>query len=168
MVRKIKKYCITLFSVFALSAALCGSVQAATHSVYDGGNLSSTYTTYFRDILSGTSILDNYIAFRSGQYEYTMIVGNLEVQDGIVTLSESGKEYVFYTETSGYNSQYRYNVNEITDFSLEIGDYIIYSDIGDYPELIERGAKFEILACITLCVLMLCIVISRIFYYRKR
>ena len=162
MVRQIKK--IVLLCVIAVSA-ICTTAHAATHSVYEEGNLSSTYVTYFRDTISGMSFKDNYVAFRSGQYTYTMVVGDLDFNNGTFTLNENGKEYV-YSTSSGYNSRYTYEVNEISNFSLSVGDNIIYSDLGDYPQLEERGAKYEILSSVLLCVMCISVVINRIFFKR--
>ena len=149
-----------------IGAILCAPVQAATHNVYENGNLGTTYITYFKDILSGAKFNDNYIAFRSGQYEYTMIVGELEVNDGLISLVAPGKEYRFYTESTGYNSQYYYEVNDISNFSLNFDNSILYSDLGDYPQLIERGAKYEMFTALLLCVALLSIVFGR--FFRRR
>lgn len=161
MVRKVILCCVCVSLLFAF-----GVGASATHNVYENGNLSSTYTTYFRDIVSGIPFKDNYVAFRSGQYSYTMIVGDLELSNGTFTLNEAGKEYVFSTDNSNYNAQYRYNVNEISNFTLRVTDEIIYSDLGDYPQLVERGAKYEMLSAVLMCVALLGVVIGRFFRVR--
>ena len=163
MVRKISCFMVVCVLLFT---ALCGTVNAATHSVYENGSLGTTYITYFKDILSGTDFRSNYVAFRSGQYSYSMIVGELENNNGVISLVGSGKEYKFYTESSGYNSQYIYDVIELNNFSVNTGNSIIYSDVGDYPELIERGAKYETLQTILLVIVCLCFIIRSIFYKR--
>lgn len=163
MVRKI----VHVVSVLGLICAiLCAPVQAATHSIYDNGTLSSTYTTYFRDILSGVDFNDNYVAFRSGQYSYTMVVGDLDYSNNIITLNGDGFVYDFSTEGSNYNSQLRYTVSNIDDFSINCGNYILYSDVGQFPQLIERGVKYEILTFFLLFIALLCTVIRRVFYKR--
>lgn len=163
MVRKIASYVCMLGLICAM---LCAPVQAATHDVYENGNLGTTYITYFKDILSGAKFSDNYVAFRSGQYEYTLVVGELENENGVISLAGPGKEYVFTTQSSSYNSQYYYYVNDLNEFSLATGNYIIYSDTGDYPELIERGAKYEMFTALLLCVALLSIVFGR--FFRRR
>lgn len=164
MVRKIVGiFCCTL----ALITALCGTVQAATHSVYENGNLSTTYLTYFKDIVSGIGFNENYVAFRSGQYSYTLVVGDLDFNNNTFTLNGTGKEYEYSTTTSTYNSQYYYYVKDISNFSLEVDNQIIYSDLGHYPQLVERGAKYEMLSAVLLCIICLSVVIRRIFYYKR-
>lgn len=162
MVRKISALLVACALLFS---ATCATASAATHSVYDEGNISSTYVTYFRDIVSGIGFNENYVAFRSGQYSYTMVVGDLEYIDGIISLSGVGSEYVI-TTSSGYSSDFSYNVNYIDVFSVDTGDSILYSDVGDYPQLVDRGAKYEILTSILLLIICCSVVIARIFTKR--
>lgn len=163
MVRQVK----ILVVMLVLITALCGTVQASTHTVYDNGTLSTTYITYFKDILSGAKFNDNYIAFRSEQNEYTMVVGKLEYTNNTIKSTDECKHYRFYqVTTSGYNSTYYYDVTSIDEFSLDTGNYILYSDVGDYPQLIERGAKYEMLSAVLLIIIMLSVVIRRIFFKR--
>lgn len=164
MVRKITALLVALLVVIG---ANCTITQAATHTIYTEGNMNTTYITYFKDILSGVGFNDNYVAFRSGQYEYTMVVGKLEYNNGVISLSEKGKEYVF-TQTGNYNSQYTYAANEIANFSVNTNSAIIYADVGDFPQLIERGAKYEMLTTLLLSIMCISVVINRIFYKRPR
>lgn len=166
MVRQVKKICVCIVALLVLITALCGTVQAATHTVYENGSFSTTYVTYFKDILSGTELKNNYVAFRSGQYSYSLVVGELEYNNGVISLVGEGKEYKFYQESSNYNSQYYYNVSNLNNFSLNVGKSIIYSDVGDFPELIERGAKYEVISAILLGIALCSIVINRIFFKR--
>lgn len=152
---------------FALIVALGSTAHA--YDIYDNGTISSTYVTYFRDILAGSKFNDNYVAFRSGQYEYIMLVGKLEKSGNTISLVEEGKEYKFYTDSgTQYNSTYRYSVKDVSTGSVDVGNNIIYSDLGDYPELIERGDKYEALTLFVLVVVLCAVVINRIFFTRKR
>jgi len=162
MVRKIRSVLVVLL---VLICAVSTSAQASTHSIYDNGNLSTTYITYFKDILSGSSFNDNYIAFRSGQYSYSLIVGEIEYNNNSFT-SNNCKEYVF-SQTGNYNSQYTYQVKELNNFSLDTSNQIIYSDLGDYPQLVERGSKYEFLSAVVLFVALFYVIIVRIFDSRK-
>lgn len=166
MVRKVSAFVCSLVLICGLTT----SAQASTHTVYDNGTISSTYITYFKDILSGINFTDNYVAFRSAQNEYTLIVGDLIFENGNFTIEEEGKltSYRFYADSSNYSSNYRYEVKDIYIFDLSVGDNIIYSDLGQYPQLIERGAKYEQIQTLLIIITMLCIVINRIFYNRKR
>lgn len=150
-----------------IGAILCAPVQAATHEIYPSGNLGTTYITYFKDIISGVKFNDDYVAFRTDQNVYNMVVGDLEYKDGEIYSVSNCKEYIFFQDDSlGYSSQYRYIVNEIPEFSVYTSDYILYSNVGDFPQLIERGAKYEIFTAILLVVALLCIVVGR--FFRRR
>lgn len=160
MVRKIS----TFLCVLALIIAFGNSVQATSYSVYDG-NMSTTYITYFEDIVSGIGFNDNYIAFRADQYTYKMIVGDIEYNNGVFSLVGEGKEYTI-TTTSGYNADYSYAVNNCSGHSVTPGNEMVYSDVGDYPQLVERGAKYEMLTAVTLVALCLGFVLRVFFSHR--
>ena len=166
MVRQVKKYMFVLLAALILITATCGTVSAATYDTYEG-NISTTQLTYFRDILSGQNILDNYVVFRDDQYNYKMVVGDIVYNNYLFTSDSDCKVYTI--ETSGnYNSYYTYTITNIDSLVLDTGQRIVYSDLGDYPQLEERGAKFEILTAIILCVGGCCYIIRNIFYNRKR
>ena len=161
MVRKVS------IAVIALALLFGSAIGAHAATVYDG-SISSTYVTYFRDILAGESILDNYVAFRSGQYEYTMITGNITFDNGIFNLVGDGYSYVFSTGTSNYNNNYTYSTKAITQFTLDPDNYVVYSDLGNYPQLEERGARYEILSAVLVMCLIVMSILGRIFRIGKR
>ena len=149
-------------AIMLLMGCFATLTHAATHNVYDSGNLSTTYVTYFKDILSGQSILSDYVAFRSGQNSYTLVVGDIDYNSGSFNASNV-TSFEFSTESSGYNSYYNYYVTDLTSFSLDVENQIIYSNLGSFPQLIERGANFEVLNTVLISIFMLCIVVNRVF-----
>lgn len=157
MVRKVS----IMVAILLLCFGFAVTAQAATYSPYEG-NPSNTYITYFRDIVSGIGFNDNYVAFRSGQNEYIMVVGDLDYNNGQIVLNSEGSLYTMATD-GNYNGYYRYSVDSITDFTLNTEDKIIYSDVGQFPQLVERGAKYEILTTLLLSIALLGLVISGIF-----
>lgn len=161
MVRKISASICAIALIMALSMPALG----ATHDVYKEGNPSTTYIQYFRDIVAGIGFKDHYVAFRSGQYSYTMCVGNLEYTNGIISLVGEGELYTF-TQIGNYNSLYSLNYEEVSNFSVSVDNYIVYSDLGHFPQLVERGAQYEMLSAVLIVIGLLGIVINRIF--RKR
>lgn len=157
MVRKV----IALSACFAILLAFGLGSQASAYSVYDG-NMSNTYVQYFRDIVSGLGFTEHYVCFRSGQYEYTMVTGDLEYNGTSFTGSGDLIVYTFDYDGS-YNSSYDYNVTTINNFSLTPNNRIIYSDLGQFPQLETRGEKYEILSAFLVIVALLGIVIYSIF-----
>ena len=147
----VRKVILLIISAIALLTATCGAVLAETYSIYEGSP-SSTYIQYFRDVMPKLNLGDNYVAFRSGQYEYTMVTGDIAFDSGIFSSEDSCTVYTIENNNS-YNGRYIYNVGEITSFNLVADDNILYSDLGYYPELEERGAKYEVLTAILIIII---------------
>lgn len=148
-------------------ALLCatGTVALAeSYSAYDG-NPSNTYITYFRDIVSGIGFNDHYVALRSGQYEYILAVGDIVYGNEIFTADDTVGLYTISLD-SGYNASTTYTYREIDSLYVSTGNQIIYSDLGHFPQLIERGAKYETFTAVLLCTALLCVVVGR--FFRKR
>lgn len=156
MVRKSKIICGL---VLALALILAVPVSASAYEVYTEGNISSTYTAYFRDIVASASSFDDYIYWRSGQYEYSLVVGDLDYSGGVFSSDDACTHYIF-TTSSGYNSSFSYRTVEINDFSLSVGDAFVYSNLGNYPNLTDRG-DFYALASLLLLLVALCMYLVR-------
>lgn len=163
MVRKVIVICSL---ILMLAHGFAVQASAEPYQAYQG-NIGTSYLTYFQDLLPKLKLNDHYVFFRSDQYEYMMVVGDLEYNDGIITSADTVTVYTL-TSNSSYNSYYAYNVSTLDEFTLYTSDILIYSDIGNFPELEERGHKYEVLQTITFGLLMLCIVVNRILYTRKR
>lgn len=156
--------CITLVMIFALA----NTYECYAYSIYTEGNLSSTYTTIFEDVVSGISPSKNYVYYRSGQYEYTLAVGdNMKLVDGIVYSTENTDLYII-TTASGYNSNYTYSISSVPDFQLSLGDSLVYSNLGDYPLLEERGVLYEYLQTYIIIIFALCCFVRSIFAFTYR
>jgi len=151
-----------------LAIAIAMSGKAFAYSIYTEGNMNTTYITYFKDIVAGISPDKKYIAYRSGQYSYTLAVGDLTITDNNVSSSGTTTLYVYETETSGYNSIYKYNVSEVTDFSLSVSDMIVYSNLGNFPLLEERGVTYEYATLYITCIIGICFFIRSIFSFTYR
>lgn len=159
---------ITLF--FVLLVLCCGfsaTAHAVDYTAYDG-NISSTYTSYFRDILTNCSINDNYVYFRDSQNGYTMVVGKLDYINNSFVLLEKGMIYHIDNNGTNYNTHYVYSVEEIDVFHLDTDNKIVYSDLGNFPQLEERGDRFEVLQTITIVCIGLSFVVHSIFTNRNR
>lgn len=160
MVRKVS---LLIFCIALLCAS--GTVaQAETFTAYDG-NPSNTYITYFRDVVSGIGFNDHYVALRSGQYEYILAVGDIVYGNEVFTSDTTVGLYTI-SLNSGYNSTTNYSYSEIDSLYVSTNDQIIYSDLGHFPQLIERGAKYETFTAVLLCTALLCVVVGR--FFRKR
>jgi hypothetical protein len=166
MVRQVKR----MFCMLAILCLLCATgtvAQAASYDVYDGSP-SNTYIQYYRDLLGSISITDNYVVFRSGQYDYKMVVGEIVHNNGLFTSDKPCKVYSFTQTENGYNGYYTYNTSSIDSFVLDSENKIVYSDLGEYPQLEERGARYEILTTILIVAICVGFVCRSVFRYRPR
>lgn len=155
--------------VSALAVILALPITASAATVYTEGNISTTYVTYFQDILSKVSPLDDYVFFRSGQSEYTMVTGDLSYNNGIISTQEPCVVYQIYTTTtSGYNSIYHFTSTTAEEYSLSVGTSLVYSNLGDFPDLNERGDYLETAILILMLVIIFMSLLSRIFAFCLR
>lgn len=162
-----KKSTVVALLLCVLLVAACRPITArASYTVYDG-TISSTYITYFRDILSGMSPELEYVAFRSGQYDYIMFVGK-DIQISGTRITGSDLVSYKFSTNSGYNNTLSYSVDNVGSVNLNVGDNLIYSSLGNYPRLVESEVTYEYLQTLTLCIIALVIVVNRIITgYRK-
>lgn len=153
MVRKIiVSICIAML--------LCVSTCMAAEPYED--SISSTYVQYARDLIPNGDIEDDYLFYRSGQYEYTLLMGELEYNGTTFSNTDVLDSYVF-TTSSGYNSNYTYSTGEVNTISLTPSDKMVYSNLGQFPRLVERGSDYEVLQTIFMFIVALCVVIRSIF-----
>lgn len=167
MVLKVRKILFVVCALLITAGATCTAVSAANYTTYDG-NISTTQLTYFRDILPHISITDNYVVARTDQNQYIMCVGKLDYNNGVFTLNEPGRIYILDTNGTNYNNYYTYSNDTIEDFKLTVGNKLIYSDLGEFPQLEERGQRYEIIQTVIISTVCVCAVVRSIFYFRKR
>lgn len=161
-----RKVSVLLLAIVLVACCACPAF-AKSYTIYEGGNISSTYITYFEDIVAGIPFGHHYVAFRSDQYNYVLITGDLKYDsNGNFTLAGTGTAYTYGTNSgSGYSSIYTYKVEELTSLSLKWTDEIIYSDLGDFPMLTDRGSNYEMLNTLLLIIALLSIVFRGFFRY---
>ena len=160
------KRLILIISFFVIIATAMPQKTYA-YSVYTEGTMNTTYVTYFKDIVAGIKPNDKYIAYRSGQYSYTLAVGDLSISNKNISSSGTTTLYVYET-SSGYNSIYTYKVSDVTDFSLSVGNAIVYSNLGGFPLLEERGVLYEYAILYVAIVIGICMFIRSIFEFTYR
>ena len=162
MVRKI------IILVAAVAVLLSMTVSASAATIYDG-NISSTYTTIFKDIAQKeVQFNESYVYYRSGQYEYSLVVGKLDFSNGKFTSSEEVRIYKITTDQNTYNSSYEYTVSTENSFSLAVDKQLIYSNLGNFPDLIERTNYYEMATLILLFVGVLLYLLRSIFSFNTR
>lgn len=155
MVRKI-------IVAFCIAMLLCTPVHSIAAEPYQD-SISNTYVQYARDLLPLGKITDDYVFYRSGQYEYELIIGDLDY-NGSRFINNDIVTYYSFTTGTGYNSNFTYGTDSISEFSLDVtGGQMVYSNLGNYPRLAERGSDYEVYQTIFLFIVALCCVIRSIF-----
>lgn len=149
-----------------LAVIVAQPLTASAVSPYEG-NISTTYITIFRDIATKIPLNADYVFFRSGQYDYTMVVGDFDDTGNAIT---SGSEVTIYTisTNSGYNSIYDYSVSIQTGYTITPGSALIYSNLGNYPDLIERNDNYALATLLLLLVGICCYLCRSIFGFCLR
>ena len=109
------------------------------------GTISTTYLTFFKDIVAGLSIFDDYVFYRSSDNTYTMITGDIYLSGTTFLLNGNGAKYeISQVSGSGYNnSYYSLGVSTVSDYTIRAKDFLVYSNLGYYPRLEERGVVYE-------------------------
>lgn len=133
-------------------------VMSSYSGVYDG-SISTSVLTYFRGMTEKLSPSSHYVLFRQSQYIYRLVYGENLVCNGnrftgteLMYITYDTRDYVLSSGNEG-------------SFSLNAGNYIVYSDIGDiYPVLVEGVRNYEFKALLFLCTMYLLFVIVRSFF----
>lgn len=146
--------------------------QASTYSPYTDGNIGSTQLQYFRDIVFNLGINDSYVAARTDRYKYQLFVGDLKYLNGQFVGSQQGSVITVYTINTDTNSfgTYTYSVTTDNNFIFNASNYLVYSNLGDYPSLEERSLIYEFSSLVILAVIAICALLRSVFsfVYRTR
>lgn len=167
MVRKQIKKIIACMAV-CLLLACSASATANAASIFDG-SISSTYVEYASHIPIG--IGDEYVFFRDSQNGYTLVSGDLVFNNGVFSLQGEGKQYNFNAVTSGsYGSvtYYTFDTSDITSFNLSVNNRLVYSSLGEYPTLHERGIMYEEITLLMLCIGFVAYLVHSLFAFLLR
>lgn len=160
---------IICFAVAIIACVLPMATHAFAAEPYDG-TINTSYITIFKDIATKIDIDKDYVFYRSGQYEYQMVVGDLHYSTGQITADGLVEIYIVSTNSSNYNSGYEYFVTSENGFSLTLGSSLVYSNLGAYPDLIERN-DYNVFTTNFLLVIAICLYVLRSifsFCLRKR
>lgn len=99
------------------------------HDPYDSGSISSTVVNYMSDVVPKLGAV-HYVLFRTGQYDYRLYYAkDLE-------LTDSGEFWASEAEFIEYDTRYyTWSYGSESDFGLDPGSTLVYSDLGGYPML---------------------------------
>lgn len=128
-----------------------------------GTPYASVTSNAYSEIASRTIIKsgwnDDYVFWRSGQYEYCLAVGDIEFTGGV--FSGDNCKLFRYTLDSGYNGTYRLSV-ENDSINLNVSNYIVYSNLGDYP-VFDNTYVFGRIGIFIVMIVSACYVMNSMF-----
>lgn len=114
-----------------------GVMPLSTGSISDQYGVGTQNTAIMQGIVSKLSYGQHYVYWRQGQYEYRIAYGEGLALSGSTFTADSVK-LITYTTNTGYNNQAMLTSLDDSNFRLNAGNYLVWSDLGDYPQL-ETG-----------------------------
>lgn len=105
----------------------------------------------------------SYVYWRDGQYTYRLAYSNgLELAGRRFTADEV--TVITYQTNLGSNTQPSFTTTTEQNFSLSAGNYLVWSDLGNYPTLYERGGEdYAKTACVILASFAVFYLLRRVF-----
>lgn len=128
------------------------------YSIYDIGLLTDISPRIVHQYGVGVSNLEifdrvaaklplgvDYVYYRDSQYEYCFVYGDLSYNGSSFTGSNCTK--ITYYTYSGGSQQPIFSSSNVGSFSLNVGNWLVYSNLGDYPMLggAEGALRYKIL-----------------------
>lgn len=119
--------------------------------VADGYGVGTANVTIFSGIVRKLPLDVNYVYWREGRYDYCLAYGRNIVLNGSVFSAVGPVVVVSYSTTSSYSEQPVFSVGSDGSFRLNASNYLVYSNLGDYPCLDDgrdSNAQIVSLSCV--------------------
>ena len=110
-------------------------------SITPSYGVGTSYNSLFSGVVSGLPYGVHYVYYRDGRYDWCLAYSSELVLSGSVFTAPS-VTLVTYNTATNYQDQPTYAVSTESDFRLSAGDYLVYSDLGSYPDLYSREGDF--------------------------
>ena len=157
-----KMRALVLICTLAVLLAQPVTASAASYTPY-AGPVPEEYREVFGSIAGKVSFQKDYVFFRSAENEYMMITGDLTFESGSFEAESCTVYRILFQEGAPSFSQ-----REEFDLVLTVNDALVFSDLGHFPDLIDRSEVYS-LATLLLLVIALCMyLINGIFNGHRR
>ena len=140
-------------------------LSAFYNSIYNG-QISGTVLDYFDRFSYKLSFFDDYLLYRSGQYEYTLVYGDLDLS-GTTFSGDALHSVRLNTYTSNFND-YVWSVSDNDSLVLNVGTKPVYSNLGSYPTLDRQSDFLPLLVLLVLVVFGLVLIVRPVFQFVLR
>lgn len=116
-------------------------------AVDDSYGVGTSYVSIFSGIARKLPPDVNYVYWREGRYDYCLAYGRDIVLNGSVFSAASPVAVVSYSTNSSYSEQPVFSVGSDGGFRLNANNYLVYSNLGNYPCLDDgRDSNAQIIA----------------------
>lgn len=144
------------------------SAAVALAAISDNYGVGTSYTSIFAGIAGKLPLDHHYVYYRDGQYDY-VLVHSVDLQYDGTSFYAADVETVTYSTSGGYQEQPTITFGSETDWLLSPKNYLVWSDLGSYPDLINRGeVQYEALCCLILCSFAVWLLLDRLVRACKR
>ncbi len=109
----------------------------AEYAAADGYNLGTSYSSIFAGVAQKIPFHQHYVYWRDDRYSYKMAYGDISLNGHSFTSADS-VTVVTYNTNSDYNGIYTFATSIESNFSLNAGSALVYSDLGSYPDIFNR------------------------------
>ena len=103
--------------------------------------VGTTYVDIFAGLAAKLDYGVHYVYYRESQYEYCFAYSAEMLLDGTVFTAPSVSLVTYDTRRGTYQDQPTYTVSTQSNFRLDTDNYLVWSDLGDYPELYDREVR---------------------------
>lgn len=120
-------------------------------AVHDSYGVGTSYVGIFAGIARKLPPNVNYVYWREGRYDYRFAYGRDLVLNGTVFSSSAPVAVVSYVTNDNYSEQPVFSVSSDGNFRLNASNYLVYSNLGDYPCLDDgrdSNAQIISLSCV--------------------
>lgn len=154
----VRSMSLSLILLACVAIAVAMPTQAQASAVYSDEIIPEAALDFFRSVLNGLDLDVKYVAFCSGSGTYTLAVGDLVLdEDGRFT----GIADLYSYSGAGYQVS-----AEALDLDPE--GHLVFSNLGSYPVLSEKGNLYEYSTLFLLCVVAVDMLIRSIFSFSYR
>lgn len=101
-------------------------------------NLGTTNKGIFEGLAYKVPFGQHYVYWRDSQYAYNFAFGDISFENGVFYGNDTITICSYETTSSGYNTRYIWDSWSDPNFTLSVGDSLVYSDLGNFPDLINR------------------------------
>lgn len=128
----------------------------ASYSVYSSVS-NNSYSVLAGSMLWHVPFGDDYVFWRSGQYEYRLAFGDLQLSGG--TFTGDNLSFVVFSLDSSYSGTFTVSRSS-GSLSLSTGNYLVYSNLGHYPILNDSYVFASLFIFVVSVALVMCLLRS--------